>query len=194
MTSTALPEGFPGSLREHLDPDPVLLPAPGDRLAAVLAALVGPEYSLVFIRRPEFMSRHAGQISFPGGLLEDQDASLADAALRETREELGIEPAAIEVLGSLPPVHTVVSATLVVPFVGLLATPPIYRPQPNEVEEVFEVPIAQLEEVERFEEMERGGMRFMTYRYEVDGRTIWGATAQMLHHLLEIVRNPVTKT
>ncbi len=180
---------FLDGLRDALEPDPRHEPPEGDRLAAVLAPiLVEQDHAVVFTRRPEGMSRHPGQISFPGGMLHEDDATLADAALRETLEELGLPPEDVEVLGSLPPVHTVVSGTLVVPFVGVVRGRPVFVPSAAEVDEVFEVPLARLIEVEAEEEWERGGQRFTTYVYEVDGRTIWGVTAHMLHDLLEIVR------
>ncbi|MEX0991689.1 MAG: CoA pyrophosphatase [Actinomycetota bacterium] len=176
-------------LREALEPDPRHEAPTGDRLAAVLAPiLIEHENAVVFTRRPEGMSRHPGQISFPGGMLHEEDATAADAALRETHEEIGLAPADVELLGSLPPVHTVVSGTLVVPFVGLVRGRPLFVPSAAEVAEVFEVPIARLLDVEVEEGWERGDQRFTTYVYEVDGRTIWGATAHMLHDLLEIVR------
>ncbi len=182
-------EPFLEGLRAALEPDPRHEPPAGDRLAAVLAPiLVEHDHAVVFTRRPEAMSRHPGQISFPGGMLHETDATPADAALRETQEEIGLAPSDVELLGSLPPVHTVVSGTLVVPFVGLVRGRPVYVPNAAEVDEVFEVPLARLMEVEAEEGWERGGQRFTTYVYEVDGRTIWGATAHMLHDLLEIVR------
>ncbi|HKE54454.1 MAG TPA: CoA pyrophosphatase, partial [Actinomycetota bacterium] len=91
--------------------------APGDRLAAVLLPLVEGD-RLVFTRRAEHLSRHPGEISFPGGLEHEDDADLTATALRETEEELGLPRERVEVLGTLEPVHTFVSAILIVPFVG----------------------------------------------------------------------------
>ena len=82
-------------------------PVHGDRLAAVLAPLVeAPEPALVFTVRSSDLSRHAGEISFPGGL-QDPGESLQETALREAHEEIGLDPSAVELLGALPAVHTV---------------------------------------------------------------------------------------
>lgn len=177
-------------LRSVLDLDPTPRPGEGDRLAGVLVPLVGdPAYpSVVFTRRTEHLSRHAGEISFPGGLAHDDDADLTETALRETREELGVDPAAIEVLGALPPVHTFVSGILILPFVGMLATPPAFSPDEGEIAEVLEFPLAALEAAEATVEFPRGEHVYRGFAYEMGEHTIWGATARILHDLIEITR------
>jgi len=114
----------PGDLRDalaaELDPSPDPRPAPGDRLAAVLVPIiVSPAPSIVFTRRAADLSRHPGEISFPGGLVEPGETLVA-AALREAREEIDLDPALPDVVGALSPVHTHVSEILVTPFEGLL--------------------------------------------------------------------------
>ena len=79
----------------------------------------------MFTVRAAAMSRHAGEISFPGGL-QDPGETLVETALREAHEELGLDPDAVRIVGALPPVHTFVSGILVVPFVGMLATMPVF--------------------------------------------------------------------
>jgi 8-oxo-dGTP pyrophosphatase MutT (NUDIX family) len=177
------------TLRAALEPDPRPIPAPGDRLAAVLVPLLlGEEPSVLFTRRHENMSRHPGEISFPGGLPHDEDASLAETALRETHEEVGILPSDIELLGALAPVHTQVSSILVVPFVGALRARPEIRLSPAEIDEVLEYSVSALAQAESAIRMERAGSSFMGYVFDMEGRVIWGATARMLHSFLEIVR------
>lgn len=176
-------------LRAALEPDPRPIPAPGDRLAAVLLPLVmGDEPSVLFTRRHENMSRHPGEISFPGGLPHDEDATLVETALRETHEEVGILPSDIEVLGALPPVHTQVSSILVVPFVGALDSRPEIRLSAAEIAAVLEYTVSALTAAESAIRMERAGSSFMGYVFDMDGSVIWGATARMLHSFLEIVR------
>ena len=177
------------ALRDSLDQDPSPSPDPGDRLAAVLAPFVeAPEPSLVFTVRSSGMSRHAGEISFPGGL-QDPGETLAQTALREAFEEIGLDAATTELVGALPPVNTTVSGILVVPFVGMLESLPAFVVSEEEIEEVLTFPVARLAEVERPVEVAREpGRVWHGFAYELDGYMIWGATGWMLHSLLEIVR------
>jgi 8-oxo-dGTP pyrophosphatase MutT (NUDIX family) len=177
-------------LRDALDPAPSPVAAPGDRLAAVLALLIeGPEPRLVFTERSSELSRHPGEVSFPGGLQEPQDPDLRATALRETEEEIGLPRDLPELLGALPPVHTFVSAILVVPFVAALVDPPAWVPSTGEIARVITEPLAVLEEVEREVTWTRpGGQSWTGWVYEVGDAMIWGATGRMLHDLLEILR------
>ncbi|HEV8564542.1 MAG TPA: CoA pyrophosphatase, partial [Actinomycetota bacterium] len=138
--------------------------------------------------RSSILSRHAGEISFPGGL-QDPGESLAETALREAYEEIGLDPALPHLLGALPPVHTTVSGILVVPFVGVLHELPVLTPSDREIEEVLVFSIARLAEVEAEVEYElAGGRAWRGWVYELAGATVWGATGRMLHDLLEVVR------
>lgn len=178
------------ALRPRLDPRPRPVPAPGDRLAAVLALIVdGSSPGVVFTERAAVMSRHAGEVSFPGGLEEPQDRDLRATALRETHEELGIEPEVPEVLGALPPVHTFVSSILVTPFVAVLDTLPALRVHAAEIARVLTVPIRALADVEEERELHREGDRvWRGWWYETGDATVWGATGFMVHALLDLVR------
>jgi len=186
----------PGDLRAYLpallDPRPSPQPEPGDRLAAVLIPVVGDE-ELVLTRRTEHLPRHAGEISFPGGLAHEGDADLAATALRETQEELGLAPERVELLGALPPVHTFVSAILVVPFVGMLEDEPVFTPDEGEIAEVLRYPIAELVAAETTVEWPRDGHVYRGFAYPMaDGNTIWGATATILNELLDVLRREST--
>ena len=177
------------ALRAVLEQDPSPLPDPADRLAAVLAPFVEePEASLVFTVRSSGLSRHAGEISFPGGL-QDPGETLSQTALREAFEEIGLDPETTDLVGALPPVHTTVSGILVVPFVGMLESLPAFVVSEREIEEVLTFTVARLAEVERPVEVAREpGRVWRGFAYEVDGYMILGATGWMLHALLEIVR------
>jgi 8-oxo-dGTP pyrophosphatase MutT (NUDIX family) len=178
-----------------LEADPAPELAAGDRLAAVLAPLVvAPEPSLIFTERAAGLSRHAGEVSFPGGL-QDPGETLAATALREAHEEIGLDPGLPDLLGALPAVHTTVSGILVVPFVGMLEAPPTLTVSDGEIAEVLTVPVARLAEVERPMELVRpdGGI-WHGWAYELEGHTIWGATGWMLHGLLERLREETTWT
>lgn len=176
-----------GRLAGRLDPDPRPRPEPGDRLAAVLVPVIAGR-SLVFTKRAETLSRHAGEVSFPGGLRHDEDATVGDVALRETEEELGVERWRVEVLGALPAVHTFVSGILVVPFVGALAERPSFRPNPSEIAEILEYRIDDLAAAEAGVRWSREGHEYVGYAYDMGEHTIWGATAWILHTFLDAVR------
>ncbi len=177
---------LPAHLRSVLDPAPHPDLAPGDRLAAVLVPVVlAPEPSLVLTVRSEELPRHAGEVSFPGGMAEPQDRDLRATALREAQEEIGLDPAAVEVVGALPAVHTFVSGILVVPFVGLLDREPALTVDPGEIAEVFTVSLARCRSVERRTERGRpDGGTWTGWSYDVDGIIVWGATGRTLHDLL----------
>src|SRR6266540_2954797 len=118
---------------------------PDSSLASVLVPIVvsTPAPRVVFTKRTDTLSRHAGEISFPGGLADEGEAA-ASAALREAEEELGLAPADVEVVGSLPPVHTRVTGILIVPFVGFLENDPRFTPNADEIADVLEFPLVDL--------------------------------------------------
>jgi 8-oxo-dGTP pyrophosphatase MutT (NUDIX family) len=179
------------ALRAVLPASPGPLPEGLGRPAGVLVPLVaGPEPpSLVFTERTIDMSRHAGEISFPGGMPDPGDDGLAGTALREAHEEIGVDPDSVEVLGVLAPLPTFVTGILIVPFVGLLHGRPEFRPNPSEIAEIIEAPLATLDEVEAEVEWDFGGRVWTGHTYDVGGgKVIWGATGRILKEFLDIVR------
>ena len=183
------PHDVRARLLQRLDQAPAAEPNPGDRLAAVLLPFIdGSDPSLVFTQRTDELPRHAGEISFPGGLAEeDDDGELRRTALRESHEELGLDPSRVEVLGALAPIHTVVSGILVVPFVGMLDGRPSFTPDTGEIAEVLEFPVRRLAAAEATVEWQLDDHVYRGYAYELEGRTIWGATAWMLHEFLDLL-------
>ena len=170
---------------------PVELPSVDLRPAAVLCALFEDdgEAHVVLTRRSARLRSHTGEVSFPGGRLEGDEAPLA-AALRETTEEIGLDPATVEILGQLSPLSTFANRSQITPFVGALPGRPTLHPNPSEVERAFAVPLAELvaEGVYRSEcwELPTVGWREM-YMFELVGDTVWGATARMLRELLDLI-------
>ncbi|MEW6059154.1 MAG: CoA pyrophosphatase [Actinomycetota bacterium] len=176
-------------LAPNLDPDPRPYPPPGSRLAAVLVPIVEAGQPLVvFTRRADHLPRHPGEISFPGGLPHPSDAGLRETALRETEEELGLPRTAVDVVGALAPIHTTVSGILIVPYVGMLAARPSFAPNVGEIAEIFEYPLTELAEAETEVELLREGGVYRGYAYQMPGSRVWGATALILHGLIEILR------
>jgi len=150
--------------------------------AAVLLPIIArAEPTVLFTRRTPHLSRHAGQVSFPGGRLHAEDPSLVRTALRETEEETGIAPELVEVAGFLDCYETG-TGFAILPVVGLLRTGFPLAPDPNEVEEVFEVPLAfLLDPVNRARRsMEWQGRRREFYAFTYGAHYIWGATAGIL--------------
>ncbi|HEY7126060.1 MAG TPA: CoA pyrophosphatase [Ktedonobacterales bacterium] len=165
----------------------------GQRAAAVLAPLYlhDGRPHLLFTQRAETLNAHRGEISFPGGRYEPGDGSLEQTALREAREEIGLAPERVELLGLLAPVWTVVSNFTILPFVGLLPTGPgDLRLNSAEVAALIEAPLAELANPAIFhvEEWVRGGVARPVYFYDFGPHRIWGATARMLFELLELLR------
>jgi 8-oxo-dGTP pyrophosphatase MutT (NUDIX family) len=164
-------------------PDP---PLPEGTPAGVLVPLVeSPSPSLLFTLRTELVLHHKGEISFPGGVRHEEDPDLMTTALRETEEELGIPPDAVEVLGALPPVHTMVSGYVIVPFVGRLTELPDMVPSEVEVAEVLDLDLTRLAKVEQ-EVLATSGRSW--HSYELDGNLVWGATGRVLHSFLDVLR------
>jgi len=163
------------------------LDAHGGTDAAVLAPLFeapdGP--GLVFTERRADLRRHAGEISFPGGRQDHPDEDLLACALRESEEEIGLAPAAVDVLGALPPVSTVVTGYKVHPFVGVIPDGVAFRPNPGEVAAVLLFRLDELRGGFGMRRLIRRGIPIRTPTYEVGEHLIWGATARILGSLLE---------
>jgi len=145
----------------------------------------GGEPHAVFTRRRTDLRRHAGEISFPGGRRDPEDAGLADTALREAEEEIGLPRAQVSLLGELPAVSTFVTNYEIHPFVGLIPTGLAWEASPTEVDAVLELPLDALRAGRTRTRMERRGIAFETDAYIVHDHLIWGATARILESLLE---------
>jgi 8-oxo-dGTP pyrophosphatase MutT (NUDIX family) len=158
----------------------------GSTAAAVLAPLYerGGELWAVFIRRRHDLRLHAGQISFPGGRREHGDVDLTHTALREAHEEIGLDPAAVTLLGALAPTPTLVSDIAIYPVVGLIVRPAAWAPAVAEVDAVLEAPLRALASTHRIETIERRGGSVSTDAYTIAGERIWGATGRILTDLL----------
>jgi 8-oxo-dGTP pyrophosphatase MutT (NUDIX family) len=160
--------------------------------AAVLVPLFpspdGDGPHVVLTRRRADLRRHAGEISFPGGRQDPDDADLRDTALREAEEEIGLRRTEVSLLGELPPTATFATNYVIHPFVGVISAPRRWRPSPLEVDAVIELPLRALREGRARTRLERRGLSFETDAYIVGEHLIWGATARILENLLVRLR------
>lgn len=163
---------------------------PGLVRAAVLIPLFKKkgEYHVLLTRRTETVSHHKGQISFPGGR-QDHGEDLLATALREAKEEMGIEEKDVRILGELDDMCTVASDFCIAPFVGLIPYPYPFKINRHEIEEIIEVPLSVFLDETKFREelRSRNGEPVPVYFYQHDAHTIWGATAQILKQLMDII-------
>lgn len=162
------------------------LPEMNDQpMAAVLAPLYEDESGAVRViltKRPDTMPTHAGHIAFPGGRAGPEDQSPIDTALREAEEEVGIQPNQVEVLGFLPAIDTVEFRPWVVPVVGRIRTPLGLQPSRREVAKIYTPLLADLAEPGKWWAVPWGERR--VWYYELEGDTLWGATARMVRTLV----------
>jgi 8-oxo-dGTP pyrophosphatase MutT (NUDIX family) len=159
--------------------------------AAVMLPIVcrSPDLHVLLTQRTAHLSDHAGQISFPGGRVEPEDANREETALRETEEEIGLPRDRVTVLGRLPR-YEIPSGFRITPVVGWIEPPFELKPDPFEVESIFEAPLTHFLDPDRYLRREyhfRGRHRhYLAIPYE--GRYIWGATAAMLHSFARMLR------
>jgi 8-oxo-dGTP pyrophosphatase MutT (NUDIX family) len=161
------------------------------REAAVLVLVVNhpDEPTIVLTQRTRHLADHAGQISFPGGRCCDEDAGAEVTALREAEEEIGVDRGRIAILGRLPNYHTSTGFD-VTPVVGWIEPPVAFRPDPHEVEQVFEVPLSFLLDARnhRYESAFFKGRMRKYWAMPYGRHFIWGATAGMLVTLHRILK------
>ncbi len=168
-------------------------PFPGARDSAVLVLLHGgpdgPE--VLFTKRAAHLRNHRGEISFPGGRTEPGETPPA-AALREAWEEVAVPAEVVTVHGELDHLATVVSRSYIVPVVGSVAARPPLTPHPGEVERAMWVPLAELAHPEAYREEWWGSppLERAVHFFELEGETVWGATARVLHQLLRLAYGP----
>jgi 8-oxo-dGTP pyrophosphatase MutT (NUDIX family) len=159
--------------------------------AGVLVPLLpgGDGIELLFTRRTETVLTHKGQISFPGGQREEGDDTLVETALRETSEEIGLEPHSVDVLGELDDVFTAVSGFVITPVVGWISEDPgPLRVAPTEVERLIRVPLRRLldPDVHTSEDRVFNGESHTIHYFRVGDDVIWGATGRIVHQFLSV--------
>jgi 8-oxo-dGTP pyrophosphatase MutT (NUDIX family) len=158
--------------------------------AAVLVPLFkkGEGCHLLFTRRSEQVKHHKGEISFPGGVVDEEDLELISTALREAHEEIGLERSDVQIVGILDDIVTI-TEFIVTPIVGLFPYPYPFKVSEVEIAELIEVPLSSLLNEDCFSEKEiiRGGQKEVVHAYQYEEHVIWGATARILKQFLDLI-------
>lgn len=191
LAGTAIPDDIAGSAAARISPDLLAawfkLPL---RPAAVLVPLAerGTELHMLLTERTHTVRDHPGQVAFPGGMAEPEDADLLATALRESEEEIGLQHDQVDVIGYLPP-QAVITGYAVLPAVAYYDPDFVPLLDDREVAAVFEVPLSFLLDQANIErtDLEKNGVMLPTYEYHYAGHRIWGATALMIRQLADII-------
>lgn len=168
-------------------------PPPEDARQSSVLILLYPlagRIGLVLMLRPEYRGIHSGQISLPGGKFEETDESLIYTALRESQEEIGIDPRQVQIIGQLSEMYIPPSNFLVTPIVGYQTSQPHFTADPKEVAKIIEIQLGDLldESNIKMKKMKLSlGFSLKVPSYYIDGNIIWGATAMILSELREII-------
>ena len=178
-------------LVERLNPveDTLPIEIEKDTTAAVMILLAEQNgaWNIVYTRRTNEVKTHQGEVSFPGGSYESQDKSLAQTALRETMEEIGIEPDCIKLLGGMDP-HKTIYDFLVFPFVGILQCASEFTMNPAEVDRVFMIPLNWLMDSNNYYEKDHmiygQDVRSVLHYHDFLGEHLWGLTARITREIL----------
>jgi len=135
---------------------------------------------------------HKGQISFPGGKSHRTDSSLQETALRESWEEIGLNPKDVEVIGELDDTPTTTTGFLISPFVALIPYPYNFTRNPHEIDEILDIPLSALMDKSCFKQeyvTDDNDNKIKAYSYEYKGRIIWGATSKIIKQLLDTLKS-----
>jgi len=139
------------------------------------------QYYILFTERSDEVNFHKGQVCFPGGTQEPSDSSLLQTALREIEEEISLKAKDVEVLGELDDSVTLTSNYVISPFVAFIPHPYPFKAEGREIREIFSVPLSFL--------MDEANFKQDSYAYEYEGHIIWGATAGILKHFIDLLKS-----
>lgn len=180
--SLTLPQFITRFMLQQPETQPAGLPT---RRAAVLVPIIArPQPTLLLTRRADSLRKHAGQVAFPGGMMDHSDPSLVFTALREAEEEVAITPASVQVIGTLPAV-TSSTGLQVTPVVGILPDTITYQPSEDEVAAVFEMPLQEALRLGRYTPLDihRHGIEHRVWLSWFEDYFVWGMTAGIIRQL-----------
>jgi len=180
--SLTLPQFITRFMLQQPQTQPAGLPT---RRAAVLVPIIArPQPTLLLTRRADSLRKHAGQVAFPGGMMDHSDPSLVFTALREAEEEVAITPASVQVIGTLPAV-TSSTGFQVTPVVGILPDTITYQPSEDEVAAVFEMPLQEALRLGRYTPLDihRHGIEHRVWLSWFEDYFVWGMTAGIIRQL-----------
>jgi 8-oxo-dGTP pyrophosphatase MutT (NUDIX family) len=182
-----IPKKLAQSLKAHR---PQSLPLEDFRSSAVLVPLIQMPrgFSVVYTQRSDRVRDHKNQISFPGGVREKQDRNLLKTALRESREEIGLQPENVCILGRLRDLYTP-TGYRITPYVGCITAPVPFKANPHEIREILQVPLKHLlnSRNQRWQRAEFYGPRFDLPFYQFGNHMIWGATGRITYELMALI-------
>jgi 8-oxo-dGTP pyrophosphatase MutT (NUDIX family) len=169
----------------------LLQPPPKESAVLMLLFPKGHQLQTLFIERPANQGTHSGQLAYPGGRLEEGEDHLT-AALRESQEEVGLDPNRVEILGSLSPLYIPPSHFVVQPYVGFLVEEYPWKINPHEVVRVLPFSIEKLMTpdslITQSVPIQQGGRSIEVQGYAIENRFMWGATAMIVHEFVEVMR------
>ncbi|MGI0073150.1 MAG: NUDIX hydrolase [Nitrosotalea sp.] len=156
------------------------------KLAAVMIIIYGNEPTIIMTKRPNTMNHHAGEVSFPGGRWDSQDEDLLDTAIRETREEIGIDISRNQITGQLKPVTTLNSGFTISPFITIQDKISLLAPN-SEIESILEIPLIPLLKTMNDDKDPTHKSIQEMYTFTFQNHLIWGASARILKQILAIL-------
>jgi 8-oxo-dGTP pyrophosphatase MutT (NUDIX family) len=154
------------------------------------------EASIFLIERKKYLGIHSGQISFPGGKKDETDESLLLTAMRESKEEIGIQPEQYEVIQNLSPLYVPASHFMIFPYLSVVVEKPQLKLHEREVEKFFEVPLSIFFDPENLKTMKMkffSGNEYNVPYYDIDGSVLWGATAMIMSEFVVMLKNSIEK-
>jgi 8-oxo-dGTP pyrophosphatase MutT (NUDIX family) len=183
----------PEDLREIFSTRPKRVLHDDGRVASAVLVPVfykNRDYHVLFTKRSFKVATHQGQVSFPGGAYSKEDRNLMDTALRESWEEIGLNPEDVDIIGELDDALTTTSNYIIKPYIAIIPYPYEFTVNHEEITEIFDVPLTHLMNKLNFKEdihEEDGGFHKVFY-YKYKGKVIWGATAYILKRFLDTIK------